>query len=242
MTDMEADKLNFLDEDGPVEEASHEDVELAPGDPVEEPEALEPEQAETGEQDAEPPAAAPESKQDHVPLLALLDEREKRQEAQRELEALQRRIAHAQQQQQRQQQRPDFFEDPDSAVRQAVAPMEQALVQQKLSQSRFFAEKEFSKDLIERALEYFDQHPAESIHLMNHPSPFHAAVEYFQQHDPRERERLFNEQVEERAKELAAQQLGSSRPKAPPPSMATARGVGKDSIQSGNAFDALFGE
>lgn len=230
---MEADKLSFLDEDEPVEEASLDDV---AEEPVEEP-VEEPEQAVEGEQDAEPPAAEPEPKPDHIPLTALLDEREKRQEAQRQLEALQRQIAMRQPQE-----KPDFFDDPDRALRQAVEPMQVALTQQKLSQSRFLAEREFGKELVDRAFEYFDQHPAESGQLLNHPSPFHAAVEYFQQHDPQERERLFNEQVEARAKEIAAQQLTPTRPKAPPPSMATARGVGKDAIQPGNAFDALFGD
>ncbi len=129
---------------------------------------------------------------------------------------------------------PDFYEDPQGAVKHQVEPVQQMVVTQKLETSRFMAEREFGKETVDAAFEYFNQHPEQSQALLNHPSPFHAAVEAFNQQrvaseigaDPdkwREQEReniraeLQAEMVAEQAREKAAQ---------PAPSMANVTGTG----------------
>jgi hypothetical protein len=223
---MTDNPLDFLDET----------LDDQPQVEVEEAQAPEPEQAEpksTGEI-AEPPSA-PEKETKEVPFVALMDEREKRQAAQRELEEIRKKMAEYERNAQQPQQKPDFFENPEAVVQQHVNAV-------KLQQSKFLAEKEYGADLVAQAYAYFDEHPAESQQLVNHPSPFHAAVEHFQRQkklaeigaDP---DAYINAQVEARLAERLAQ---SPAPKAPPPSMSKAPSTGGERISPGSAFDELF--
>lgn len=140
------------------------------------PAALEPTVA-----DGAPPAPA-EKKSHDVPITALLDEREKRQRLEAELAELRR---HLQSQQQPQPQYPDPVEDAEgyaNHITQSLSQQFQAqLTGQTLKQSRFFAEKDYGKDAVEEAMNYFDQQPyAVSAQFLSSPSPLHAAVEWFQ--------------------------------------------------------------
>lgn len=229
MDDAERD---FLDEtfDGPTEPEATVEAQA-------EPEAAEPEQPESTGENVEPPST-PEEKGRDVPFVALMDEREKRQAAQREAEEARKKIAEYERklaEMQKPQDKPDFFENPEAVVQQHITTV-------KLQQSKFLAEKEFGADLVAEAYAYFDQHPQESQQLLNHPSPFHAAVEHYKRqkklaeigNDP---DAWINAQVEARLAERLAQ---PSAPKAPPPSMAKAPSTGGERISPGSAFDETF--
>lgn len=240
---MDDDKLNFLDETSDeVETEEPEQVEEVAEQPEPEPEAVEAAE-DTGEEQAEPPSAEDET-QRHIPVTALLDEREKRQEAQRKAdEALARLQAYERQMQQMQQpqQKPDFFDNPEQVVQQQVTRV-------KLEQSQFLAEREFGKEAVEKAIAFFDDpaNMAESQRFINHPSPYHAAVEHVKRQkflqevqDPDK----WREQERERLRqEILAEAKATPKPKAPPPSMASAPARGGDAIAPGNAFDAMLGD
>lgn len=138
-------------------------LEMGAGEmPVEEKQPVEPTQAEAQAQaTAEQPIAESQQQpvvsqpqEDHrVPLRELLDERDKRQALQRELEAFRRQQQQFQAQQQ--QQRPDFWEQPegniDSRVQQAVAPLVQELVMQREQTSRALASIQYGEDKVDAA-------------------------------------------------------------------------------------------
>ena len=77
--------LPFLDDEARAEETPEVTAEVQPEPPAPEPEASK------GEPVAAPPAAVEEPK--HIPITALLDERERRQQAAREAEDLRKKLA-----------------------------------------------------------------------------------------------------------------------------------------------------
>lgn len=223
---MTDNTLDFLDE------TLTEQPEVAEEEAQAKPEAqVEPEG--TGEP-AEPPSA-PEEKSRDVPFVALMDEREKRQAAQRELEEVRKKMAEYERNAQQPKEKPDFFENPEAVVQQHVTAV-------KLQQSKFLAEKEYGPDVVAEAYAYFDKHPKESEALLNHPSPFHAAVEHYQRQQFLEQmgpnpKAWIDAQVEAQLAERLAQ---TPTPKAPPPSMAKAPSTGGERISPGSAFDETF--
>lgn len=226
---MTDNPLDFLDETLAEQPEPVEAVEAeAP-----EPERVEAAPESTGEI-AEPPSA-PDEKTKEVPFVALMDEREKRQAAQREMEKYKAELEELRRKAEAPKEKPDFFENPEAVVQQHVTAA-------KLQQSKFLAEEKFGAELVAEAYAYFDQHPQESQALMNHPSPFHAAVEHYQRqkklaeigNDP---DAYINAQVEARLAERLAQ---SPAPKAPPPSMSKAPSTGGERISPGSAFDDVF--
>jgi hypothetical protein len=162
---MSEDKLDFLDTQS---------AEAAAPEPVIE--AL----ADKGEPPAPAPEPAPpaevDTKQHVAPLTALLDEREKRQEAERKFRDLERR---EQERQAAQQQMPDFSNDPIAAMDYQRQVFQQRLYNERLNTSRFFAEQQHGADKVKEAFEFFDRNPALSHQFVDHPSPFHAAVEFY---------------------------------------------------------------
>jgi hypothetical protein len=234
---MDADKLAFFEDEQEAEAPEAEQPEA---------EAKEPEQPEAeskGEPEAAPPAASEEKQSGQVPLVALLEEREKRQKIEREFEELRRWRA----QQEAQRQKPDFFENPEAALSQAQQQMQQQMVAERLRTSRFLAEREFGADLVKEAYAYFDQHPDQSQALINEPSPFHAAVEHYKRQkllsevgtDPEAYQARLREQIR---KELEAElaQRAPQKPAAPPRSIASAPSAGGETTSPGSAFDELF--
>lgn len=239
------EKLSFLDKEEapePVEEqveASEPEAEPAP-EPEPEPEP-------TGE-DAAPPAASHE-RQQPVPITALLDEREKRQAEARRAEQAEQRLRQLEAQIRAQQEKrpaPDWYEDPQAAAQYQQQNFQQAMLQQTLRQSRFFAEKEYGAELVEETNKWFDENPQLSHQFIDKPSPWHAAVEFYKRQklasevgsDPDAyRERL----REEIRQELLNEVPTTSKPKAPPPSMSKAPSSGRDSITPGSTFDTMFG-
>lgn len=251
------DKIDFLDSETPEEEIA-EDVVEETTEAVPEAEAKVEAEAPEGEgetQEAEPPAAD-EPPSQSIPVTALLDEREKRQEAQRKAEEAERRATETNSElaklkreiealRQPKEEAPDWYEDPVKAAQFQSQSIEQRIEQQRLQQSKFFAEREFGADVVTEAMGYFDKNPQLSQQFMAEPSPFHAAVEFYKRQkvveeigtDP---EAWKAQQIEALREELTQSIAQPTKPKAPPPSMASAGSVGKDAISPGNGFDALF--
>lgn len=239
---MSNDKLDFLEETQAEDtKAVEEPTEVEEVEAEAEATEAEPE-AETGAEEPEvPPTPEAEKEKQAVPVMALLDEREKRQAAERKaeefalkLQALEQRMKQAEQPQQQ----PDYWDNPQQAVQQQLNTV-------KLQQSKFLAEREFGADLVAQAYAYFDEHPQESQQLLNHPSPFHAAVEVYKQKqflqevgaDP---ESWKAQQLEALREQIMAEVQTPVQPKAPPPSMARAPRAGGEGSAPGNAFDQVF--
>lgn len=209
----------------------------------EEPEADQPEpeddaepeiQAEApGDTPAAPPAATPEEPKT-VPISAILDERDKRQAAQREAEELRRwkaereaRDADAATQAQRQ-------APPASPYAQA---MEAAAFEARRQVSQFYAEREFGPELVKEAFAFFErpENHAASQRFLNSPMPFVDAVEAYRRHkaaeeigqDPEawrqaERERIRAELAAEAQAAAATAPVQTPPRPRPPVSLATA--------------------
>lgn len=243
---MDADKLSFLDDEPETTEAEApeqpEEVKAEEAPEAAEQPAEDEGKGETEPEEAAPPAASEEKQTGNVPLAALLDEREKRQKLEREAEELRRWRQQIEAQQN--QQKPDFFDNPEAAMQQIQSQTEQRMVAEKLRQSRFFAEREFGADLVKEAYAWFDQHPEQSHALLNEPSPFHAAVEYYKRQkaieeigsDPEAYKAKLRAELEA---ELA--QKAPQKPAAPPRSLASAPSAGGETQPPGSAFDQLFG-
>jgi len=257
---MDKDAIAFLDGETVEEPEVVEDVaEAELEQPEVEAEKVEAEPEQTGEEVGEPPAPEPEEPVSepvqHAPLTALLDEREKRQEAQRKAEDYDRQLrevrAEMQRLQQPKQEAPDWFENPQEAAQFHNNQVEQQFQARMLQQSKFLAEREFGSETVTEAVSYFDQNPAASQQFKDHPSPFHAAVEFYQRQkvaqeigsDPEAYKAQLREQVRAELQAEMTQtgaSVQSSRPKAPPPSAARSPSVGGDTITAGTGFDAMF--
>jgi hypothetical protein len=193
---------------------------------------------------ATPPVA--DRKSDAIPIQALLDERDKRQKTEREMETLRAELAKLQPQTPP----PDLYADPEARMQFERQGFERAIINNKLEQSRFWAEDKYGKELVDAAYAYFDQHPELSQQLLSKPSPFHAAVEFYQRQKAAEevgtdpvayRARLASEiEADIRAKVMA--ELSSAPQPKLPGSLASAPAAGKsnETIPRGG-FESAFG-
>jgi hypothetical protein len=235
----ESDKLDFLD-----------GTEEAPEAQVEPPaEVAEP----TGEQEAAPPVAA-EEKPQTIPITALLDEREKRQEAvkqaeeyRKQLDYLNRQIAAAR----RPQQKPDFFEKPEEAVKAQVDPILHRMFSDKLDFSEALAEEKYGAETVETAKQAFMQAMREDPGLyqkvvVTSKHPYDAVVKWHKKHsalskigdDP---EAYIAAEIERRLQEAQQSQSSPAPVNRPPISLAAAPAAGRGNPQAkGNAFDQAF--
>lgn len=217
--------LPFLDEEPEQEEVAAPEVTAE----------AEPEQ---GEPQAAPPAGIVEEPK-HIPISALLDEREKRQAAAREAEELRRELAAL-----KAAQTPpkDFYENPEEALRQSSAATQAAVVQVKLDTSRFLAEEKYGKEKVDAAFAFFNENPHLSTPLLKHPSPFHEAVKVYERHqlaaqmgdDPQA-------WIEAQVQARLAQSV-QPKPVAPPPSLASAAAAGGTKAPTKSGFEQLFGD
>lgn len=211
-----------------------------------EPVAEAPAQPATGEL-ATPPVA--EKKVELVPLAAHLDERERRQKYEREAAELREKLEAIEAA--KQAPPPDLYADPEARLQFERSTYEQMVVNAKLDQSRWLAERDFGKALVDEAFEFYNQHPILSHQFKNEPSPFHSAVEFYKRQKAAEtvgpdldayKARLRAEwEAEQQAKaaESAPSQTQAARL---PGSLAAAPAAGKTSEPSGlSGFDAAFG-
>lgn len=243
------DKLDFLDSEQTEPEVQEENGKAVEQEAATEPETPAEPEPEKGEE-AAPPAAVEDEKPGTIPIGALLDERDRRKKAEREAEELRK---WREQMEAQKQEAPDFFQDPDQRLAHERKQFEQRQQAEKLKQSRFFAEREFGSDLVNEAFAYFDQHPQLSHQFLDHPSPFHAAVEFYKRQkvadeigsDP---EAWKNKQMEELKEQIRAEimaEVQTAQPEKPrlPTSLASAPSAGKagEPQARGSAFDAAFG-
>jgi hypothetical protein len=133
---------------------------------------------------------------------------------------------------------PDFYEDPQGAVRHQMQPIQNEVLNMRLDMSQAMAEQQFGVDVVQKATDALaaaaQTNPGIAQSVMQAKSPYHEVVKWHQQQqvsaeigsDPdawkaKEREKiraeLQAEMVTEAARAKAAQ---------PAPSMANANGVG----------------
>lgn len=219
---MENDPLNFLE--GKVEE------------PIATPEVT-PEPAPQGEPAATP--AAPTEDRGYIPIAAVLDEREKRQKAEREAEELRR--WKAEQEAKQSSPPPDFFTDPDQRLSYERQQFAQELWNEKLNTSELIARQAFGDDVVEAAQKAFAaaaaQNPALAMDLRRHVHPYKFVVDWHKRErflsevgpDPdawsQKREAELRAKIEAELREKLAAETPPAR--RPPVSLASAPAAGR---------------
>jgi hypothetical protein len=170
-----------------------------------------------------------------------LDEREKRQRAEAELQLIRRQMAANQPKPEL----PDPVTDAEGYTRALAGSFEQRMQSAMLNQSRALAERDpgIGKAIVDEAMSWYDTQPYEvSAQFLGHPLPFHAAVEHYkQQKATTERtspdyEAKLRESI--KAELMAELSQQSTRPNVPR-SLATASGAGREPPPEGRR-DPLF--
>ena len=234
-------------------------LEDVPEAPKVEPAKVDPEvevQADKGEEPAAPPVAQETSKD--VPLVALLDERDKKrvaeskaEKAEREAEELRREIAVLRQQMQPKPKLIDPLEDQEGFARQQQQILQEAILADRLERSRYMAVEKHGEAKINEVVSFFNdpKHMAKTHEFKFHPDPVGAAIKYYEEQQELTRlrsegglsayETKLREQI--RAELLAEVQSGAPKPATPPPSLASASSSGAAKAPPINGFDAMFG-
>ena len=161
-----------------VEEIEAEVTEQSEPQPQREEPQAQPEPAPVAAVEAEPEAApAPQ----HVPLTAMLDERDKRKALEAELA---RRDALAAQQQPQQVQAPDMFEDPDGYRSYQEALVHNQALTTKLDISEELARDKFGDEVVDQArdwaLQKFAARPGFQQEVFQQRNPYRFVVEQYQ--------------------------------------------------------------
>lgn len=237
--------LEFLDE------ASEEQKEVVTETAQEQPEkpAEAPPEPEKGETVA-PPATQTETH--HIPVTALLDEREKRQSAQREAEEARQRLKEMEariRDLETPKQSPDFYSDPEGALAQREQVFEQRLWDQKLNISETMATDKYGAEVVEKAKQAFiaevQKNPSIYGQLKGQPHPYDFVVNWHKRQmfldEVQDPEAWKAQQLEALRAQLAAEAVQPPKPKLPPASLATAPNAGGEAKTPGTAFDSVFG-
>lgn len=199
-----------------------------------------------GEPKAAPPAA-PEEKPQAIPISALLDEREKRQ-------AAERRLAELESQQRAQEQKPDYFGDPEGAIAVERQQFAKALWNHKLDISEIIARQQYGDELVAQAQDAFmqaaRQNPALAMDLQRQLNPYGFAVSWHMQQqalaeigsDPAAyKAKLRAELMAELQAQAPAAPVQAQRPATTPPrSMASAPAAGSPRAVPAASPDPLF--
>lgn len=219
-----------------------------------EPAAQEPQKEAAFDAPKEQPAKAKEPekpKVDPEQFKGYLDEREKRQAAERKYEELRKRL----EQQQPKDPEPDILDDPEGFKRRIKSDYETMMMRQKMQQSEFFAARDYGHDLVKEVkLWAAELDPATADRLASQASPFHAAVEEYKREQALKMLSEYDYDVEKmKAKFLedmkAQQPLSQGAPASPaqtqnlPPKVAgEGGGVGSDpaTISKGERFNRFF--
>lgn len=251
---MPEDKLSFLDEESAAEtpeEVTAEAPDTAPADEPKEAKADKGEpKPETAEEEAAPPAAEPE-KQREIPITALLDEREKRQAKERELQEAQRRMADMERQLKALQQpkeQPDFYADPEAAMRSQQSAFEARLWDEKLNISEAMARDKHGDEVVQEAQQAFlaeaQRNPVLYAELQRQSHPYDFVIRWHKREkflaEVQDPDAWREQQLAQLREQLAAEQQSPTKPKAPPASLATATSAGGEPRTPGNAFDEVF--
>lgn len=194
-----------------------------------------------GEEPAAPPVAQDETK--HIPISALLDEREKRQAAAREAEELRKRLEAYEAQKQ---QPPDFYENPEQRLAMERAQMQHVLWNERLNTSEMIARNAHGDDAVDAARDAFmaeaERNPTLRAELQRQQNPYGYVVNWHKRQavlsrlgdDP---EAYIQAEVQRRLQEAQA----APKPAAPPASLAAAPAAGTGQKTAKSGFDALFG-
>lgn len=252
---MAVDPLSFLSNESQVDEHEQTSKDVLPEEieqeaPEPNPDRPRDEQGrfakdDKGEDKGAPPAPEPD-KQQHIPLTALLDEREKRQKLERELEQMRREYVQRQQPAQLPKV-PSVLED-EAAYNQHVESMvSQAVVNERLNLSEEMARDKYGNEDVDAALESVRADPRIAQHFMQTRHPYKGLVEWHRQqklmaeigNDPAAyRARV---EAELRAQIEAQAKPEPSRPKPPPSSLAAAPSTSSNELGTpGSAFDRAF--
>ena len=227
--------LPFLDE---------KDDDLTAAPEVPEPPQVEPK----GEPEAAPPAAVVEEANKHIPISALLDEREKRQQAAREAEELRKKLAAYEAE--RAQPKPDFYADPEGFLAQQRQAVQQMVWNERLNTSEALAKRDHGEELVTAAAEAFKAaagaSPALAAEFSSQSDPYGFVVNWHKRqtvlsqigNDPDAYRARIEQEIRERL--LAEMQPAAPAPKAPPPSMAAVPATGNSKAPPVSGFDALF--
>lgn len=230
--------------------------------PAEEPtqvvQEVEQPQAQPDPQPAPEPAleAQPETQQPdepkgahHVPLAVLLDEREKRKEAEKEAAAL--KAWRAEQEALRQPQAiPDPYEDPQGYQSYVQSQVQQQAFNLRAEMSGRFAEQKYGKEIVDKAIEWAQQQGAVDPFLGQRVQSSQSPVEFIVEQFNREQ---FFKQYGSDPSALAAltatQQTAAPQPSpvqpaqrqpAPPRSLAAAPNAGGGhQAANGSVFDSI---
>lgn len=156
-----SDLDEILSGDDPVQEAPAVEQPVEPQEAPEEPVA----EAE------EAPASEPEAPEATVPVSVV-------QALRGDLRELKQRLQDQQKPAAEPAPVPDVLEDQAAFTSHLTEQVQQAMQKQKLETSRYHATRELGAEVVNEAVEYFNEHPQESYRFLDEPSPIHAAVEY----------------------------------------------------------------
>ena len=249
---------DFFDEaDDAAIEASEAQPEPETVEEAPEAEAVEP--AETGEQEqAEEPDSPPPGDDDKAitgRISALLDEREKRQAAERKAGELEKRLAEMEKPQEAP--KPiDPYEDPEGFHDQQRAMVEQVALSQRVQTSKMFAEQQHGSEAVAEAYAAFDAAcnadpavAALSQSIIQNPHPMGEVVKWHQRQklldeigeDPAAyRERIIAEHQASAGQVTETLMQQPAKPRVPP-ALGKGGGVVGDTGQTDqDAFDEVF--
>jgi hypothetical protein len=201
------------------------------------------------------PPAATDDRDQRIPITALLDEREKRQAAERRAQEIERRIAEIEAQ--RQQPAPDFFDNPEAAFAAERARVEFAMWNERANMSEMLARNKHGDETVERATQAFVEaaqaNPALAVEMRRQRDPYGYVIGWHRKHDAMQKigddpDAWITAQVEARLAERLAQAQApiaqpapvQAKPNPPPRSIASAQGMSAAQKPTGSAFDELF--
>lgn len=252
--------LDFLDGGEPADNTPAPEAEgqargpdgkfVAASEPAPEP-VPEPVAAEPAPEPAPPPQPAPEPVQPgHVPITAMLEERDKRK-------ALEERLRQYEAQQ-AQRQAPDPYEDPAGYEAYRDQAIEQRILNERLNFSERLARRDHGPETVEKAREWaigrFQEDPLYYQRIMGQADPYDAVVQDYK------REQVFANLKDNDLDAFLAWKSGQGSPSphpiaaplaaqpqfvAPPRSLASAPAAGSPKpgehpVGPGVAFDGLF--
>lgn len=188
-----------------------------------------------------------------------LDEREKRQRADAEVERLKRELAQIQQQSQRKEEpAPDIYENPEGYQQHIQTQYQRELQNQKVSQSEFLARREFGDEMFETVDNWLRTDGGQYVQqLLQHPSPYHAAVDLYRKEQAASQLKAHDFDIEKLVQARLAQMQGQQPNPAPaaqqptpeakpqakmPPQVANSGGAARSQPQmtEGDFFESVF--
>ena len=221
------------------DEVVEEKVEVVVEEQVEEPEATEePEQVEEPEkaEEVEPEEPTTDSEKDSWKITAVLDEREKRQKAVREVEELRKKLEAYE----KPQDDISIFEDEKGFIEKQEQRTAEALRNTALNMSEAFAESVFGEEKVAAAKAWMQSEGIKSPYALDRFNaaklPYHEIVKLYDDDQVRRDPEGYKAKLRE---EILAELDKDKKPKSITPSLASKRSVG-DSHTSAEDFDDLL--